>query len=217
VETLAATYQSRPAVRDTGSVVEVVTGQRAVNQRLLHLQRGARNTIGYLATPLDGVDLPRGVSCRAIYDRYAIEHPGAIATVERLINTGQSVRVLPGLPLRLYLADNNIAAIPLRSSTVDSMLVVYPSALLGALVALFDGLWRRALPLHSTPAGRTAASSQRLITLLLSGLTDEAIARQLGLSHRTVQRHVANLMTELGAHTRFQAGVQAALRESRPR
>jgi DNA-binding NarL/FixJ family response regulator len=125
--------------------------------------------------------------------------------------------VLPGLPLRLYLADNNIAAIPLRSSTVDSMLVVYPSALLGALVALFDGLWRRALPLHSTPAGRTAASSQRLITLLLSGLTDEAIARQLGLSHRTVQRHVANLMTELGAHTRFQAGVQAALRESRPR
>jgi DNA-binding CsgD family transcriptional regulator len=217
VETLAASYQIRPSVRDTASVVEAVTGRRAVRQRLLQLQRGARQCIGYLATPFDGIDqaLQRGVACRAIYDRSAIEHPGAIATVERLINAGQQARVLPGLPLRLYLVDNNLAAVLL--DPVDSMLLVHPSALLDSLVALFEGLWRRALPLHSAPVGRTAASSQRLITLLLSGLTDEAIARQLGLSHRTVQRHVANLMTELGAHTRFQAGVRAALRASRSR
>ena len=49
------------------------------------------------------------------------------------------------------------------------------------------------------------------MTLLLSGLTDEAIARQLALGYRTVQRHIAALMTKLGAHTRFQAGVRAAL------
>jgi len=49
----------------------------------------------------------------------------------------------------------------------------------------------------------------------LSGLTDEAIARQLGLSHRTVQRRVAAFMADLGAHTRFQAGVKAALQQRR--
>ena len=34
--------------------------------------------------------------------------------------------------------------------------------------------------------------------------------------HRTVQRRVATLMAELGAHTRFQAGVRAALLVTRP-
>jgi DNA-binding NarL/FixJ family response regulator len=62
---------------------------------------------------------------------------------------------------------------------------------------------------------RQQQDQQRLITLLLSGLTDEAIARQLGTSHRTIQRRVAALMSELGAHTRFQVGVQAALNRRR--
>jgi hypothetical protein len=50
---------------------------------------------------------------------------------------------------------------------------------------------------------------------LLSGFTDEAIARQLGTSHRTVQRRVAALMADLGAQTRFQVGVRAAVGERR--
>ncbi|MFF4189615.1 IS5 family transposase [Nonomuraea sp. NPDC001831] len=51
---------------------------------------------------------------------------------------------------------------------------------------------------------------KRLIALLLTGLTDEAIARQLGIGYRTAQRRIDELMARLGAHTRFQAGVQAA-------
>ena len=51
-----------------------------------------------------------------------------------------------------------------------------------------------------------------LLGLLAAGLTDEAIGRQLGWHPRTVQRHVRRLMTELGAQTRFQAGLQAARR-----
>ena len=46
------------------------------------------------------------------------------------------------------------------------------------------------------------------LRLLAVGLTDRAVARQLNLSQRTVQRHVATLMTRLGARTRLQAGVQ---------
>lgn len=40
----------------------------------------------------------------------------------------------------------------------------------------------------------------------------ETIARQLGDGQHTQHRHIASLLTELVAHTRFQAGVQAALR-----
>ncbi|HZE50859.1 MAG TPA: helix-turn-helix transcriptional regulator, partial [Jatrophihabitantaceae bacterium] len=99
-----------------------------------------------------------------------------------------------------------------------SAVIVHAPALLAALSTLFEGLWERALPMHmpATPvqAGRRASVDEhRLITLLLSGLTDEAIARQLALGYRTVQRHIAGLMSKLGAHTRFQAGVQAALKQ----
>jgi hypothetical protein len=164
--------------------------------------------------------LGRDVTCRVVYHRTAIDHPGALATVERLIEAGQVARVLPDLPLSLYLADDQLAVVPLRGEPVAAI-VIHQSALLVALNALFEGLWQRALPLNGAGTasnGKLAgADQQRLITLLLSGLTDEAIARQLGTSHRTIQRRVAALMTGLGAHTRFQVGVQAALNRSRAR
>jgi hypothetical protein len=217
--TLDAAYQARPTTRDTSTVVEVVTGQRAVRQRLIQINRSARTHIAILTKPPHTADpdadrgpLDRGVTCRAIYDRAAIEHPGALSTVEQLIHCGQQARVLPDLPVNLYLADDKIAAVPLQrnQSATDAIIVIHPSGLLDALTKLFETLWQRALPLHPPPT-TSDPEPQRLITLLLSGLTDEAIAHQLGLSHRTVQRRVAKLMADLGAHTRFQAGVQAAL------
>jgi adenosylmethionine-8-amino-7-oxononanoate aminotransferase len=48
--------------------------------------------------------------------------------------------------------------------------------------------------------------------LLDTGLTDEAAARQLGVSVRTVRRQMAALMGKLGASSRFQAGHKAAER-----
>ena len=51
-----------------------------------------------------------------------------------------------------------------------------------------------------------------LLRQLAAGAKDEQIARTLGLSLRTVRRRVADLMIELGADTRFQAGVEAARR-----
>jgi Homeodomain-like domain-containing protein len=225
---LDAAFQARPAEHSASTVIEVVTGQRAIRQRLRQLQRSARTHIGCLAKPPyfdnDGTTdaalemLGRGLVCRTVYARAAIEHPGALATVERLTRAGQESRVLPDVPLSLYLSDDKLAVLPLRRHlpTAEAAVIVHPSALLDALVKLFEGMWQRALPLH--PPGeeqRTGVDQQRLITLLLSGLTDEAIARQLGLSHRTVQRRVATFMADLGAHTRFQAGVKAALQQRR--
>ena len=90
----------------------------------------------------------------------------------------------------------------------DAALVVHPSELLRALGLLFEGLWERA-----GPAGRPAVRGQdRLVELLLSGQTDEAIGRALGVSPRTTQRYIAAMMAADGARTRFQAGVQVALR-----
>ncbi|WP_328951581.1 hypothetical protein OG345_03735 [Streptomyces sp. NBC_01220] len=42
------------------------------------------------------------------------------------------------------------------------------------------------------------------------GLTEAAVARQLRMGHRTVQRRLQALMDEVGAATRFQLGWHAA-------
>ncbi|WP_244925358.1 LuxR C-terminal-related transcriptional regulator [Georgenia faecalis] len=48
--------------------------------------------------------------------------------------------------------------------------------------------------------------------MLASGAKDETIARELGLSERTLRRRSSALLARLGAANRFQAGVQAARR-----
>ena len=52
----------------------------------------------------------------------------------------------------------------------------------------------------------------RILSLLSDGHSDSTIARESGISVRTVERRVRSLMDRLGAKTRFQAGVQAARR-----
>jgi DNA-binding NarL/FixJ family response regulator len=52
----------------------------------------------------------------------------------------------------------------------------------------------------------------RILSLLSDGRSDSTIARESGISLRTVERRVRSLMDRLGAKTRFQAGVQAARR-----
>lgn len=63
---------------------------------------------------------------------------------------------------------------------------------------------------ESEPAGALTEDERRILSLLAVGLSDEAIARQLGIGLRTVQRRVQALLVRLGAGSRFQAGVLAA-------
>lgn len=53
---------------------------------------------------------------------------------------------------------------------------------------------------------------RRLLVLLGAGLTDASIARELGVSERTVNRRIIALQDALAARSRFQLGVQAARR-----
>lgn len=63
----------------------------------------------------------------------------------------------------------------------------------------------------ASPAQMDELSSldRELLRLLAEGWQDQAIARQLQVSVRTVARRTAHLMDRLGARTRFQAAVLA--------
>jgi sugar-specific transcriptional regulator TrmB len=228
---LADRHRGRPGTTDVESVAEVVSGRGAVRQQLVQIVRTARQELCWLNKllgddALSAIDpdlLRAGVRARTICEPGSVEHA---ADVSRRWPGAEQVRILPALPMRLCLADHRYAMLPLQTdpSAIEAAVVIHESALLDALVTLFDGLWQRALPLpgpsmpHATaaPHRNSEIDEQRLLTLLLSGLTDTAIARQLGAAHRTVQRHVASLMRDLGAHSRFQIGIQAAIRDRSP-
>lgn len=223
---LADTYHER-SLSPGRTVVELVTGRAALRQRVAAVQCAAHkelrclnrppylNSGGTAATELESVSA--GVAIRAIYDRSAVEQPGTLARIEQLTGDGGQARVLPSVPLKLFLADDRLALLALQPqpaatvAEIEAALVIYPSGLLEALHTLFEGLWHRALPMSPT-AQPVEPEQQLLIALLLSGLTDRAIARQLGIGYRTAQRRIAVLMHSLGATTRFQAGVKGAIR-----
>jgi DNA-binding NarL/FixJ family response regulator len=48
----------------------------------------------------------------------------------------------------------------------------------------------------------------QVLRLITQGRTDKQIARELGLSHRTVEMHVARSMAALGCHTRAEAAAR---------
>ena len=75
-------------------------------------------------------------------------------------------------------------------------------------MALFDSEWTRAAAVAGTPA--LDALDARIVSLLMTGLTDEAVATHLGTSLRTVQRRVRQLMERTGGRTRMQLGFHVA-------
>jgi AraC-like DNA-binding protein len=79
---------------------------------------------------------------------------------------------------------------------------------LGELAAI--GLMAVPITSGTETSGARALETKRLLTYLSAGLTDESIAREFGVSERTIARRISRLQETLGAQTRFQLGVQAS-------
>lgn len=159
--------------------------------------------------------LQRGVTHRILYEQAAVDMPGRAAEILAGVQAGELARVAPTLPLRSIIVDRRIAFLPARRGGLlnDPMMVVHPGSLLDAIVGSFESIWQQAIPVDpSTSAGLPDDDGRAMVRLLAAGLTDEAIAHQLGTSIRTVQRRIAELASALGGRTRFQIGVQAVRR-----
>ncbi|HEV2450834.1 MAG TPA: helix-turn-helix domain-containing protein [Streptosporangiaceae bacterium] len=217
-------------------VVEVVSTRDATLQRWEQLQRSAQREVRSFDRPpyanevaapnqVERERLAAGISFRAVYARAGLDLPGRLDAMRAMVAAGEQARVTADLPVKMFLADNAIGLIPLerrdRADAADSALVIHSSSLLDTLSALFEAIWATSVPVkfgddgtaETKSSGEEPGEGQRtLLGLLAVGLTDEAIGRQLGWHPRTVQRHVRRLMSELGAQTRFQAGLQAVRR-----
>ncbi|MDX6249237.1 MAG: hypothetical protein QOF10_2597 [Kribbellaceae bacterium] len=216
VSELRAQEQHRPE-----NLVEVIVGQEAIAARFAQLLNGTQEQLLVLDRPPYAAEIEQsdttvrgllreGVVVRGIYSPDSLDVPGGIDEAYSAADAGESSRVHPQVPMKLAVFDRKAALLPLSvDQLVDSALVVHPCALLDALVEMFWLLWDQAVPVVTASMDPLEA---RLMTLLAAGFKDDAIARQLALSSRTVGRRVAELMDTLGARTRFQAGVHAQRR-----
>ncbi|MFG1817270.1 hypothetical protein ACGFIF_26180 [Kribbella sp. NPDC049174] len=191
IDQLSESYRNHTGA-PTATLLELVSGTAAVQQRIVQVQQAARTELRRLVKAPYGAPPPHRADCRTVYESAVLDASG-----------NEAARMLPSVPIHLYLADDRLALVLLAPG---SAVILQPCGLFDAYAELFERLWERALPVEST-------DYETLVALLLAGLTDQAIARQLGVSARTAQRKIAALMQELGARTRFQAGAQAAIRE----
>jgi DNA-binding NarL/FixJ family response regulator len=209
--------------------VEVVEGKAAARELFRVLQAGARTEVRGLergpylhdAPPapeevqLDG--MRRGLRYRGVYDGSVLHDEALLSAVRAAVAGGEQARVFADVPMKLLLSDvdRGLVMLPRPDGREADALLVYPSKLLDVLAELFEVFWRLGAPIHPASTPDQAGSppdTQRLLVLLTAGLTDEAIARDLGVSERTVHRRVSRLQELLGARTRFQLGVQASRR-----
>jgi DNA-binding NarL/FixJ family response regulator len=135
------------------------------------------------------------------------------------------VRVAKALPMKLVLADAELGLVPLAVAPdgEPGAVLLHRNGLLAALEALFESAWQQAYPLDLSIGGGNGEArvvelepegptelDRRILALLISGLTDQAVATQLNLSLRTLQRRLRYLMDLAGVDTRMQLGWRAA-------
>ncbi|MFD7746844.1 helix-turn-helix domain-containing protein [Streptomyces sp. NPDC059698] len=216
---------SQPAVHD---LVEVVTGASAVSQRFHQLQLGAASEVCALVTGTPAVvtgmeneseerAASRGVSYRVVVEREVLSTPYGIMEVSAALSRDEQCRVVGRVPTKLVVADGSLAMVPLTGRGAEpAALVVHASGLLESLMGLFESVWRDAMPLRLGEGGGVREDGAgpdptdlEILSLLLAGLTDASVAKQLDLGLRTVQRRVKGLMELTGVSTRLQLGWHA--------
>lgn len=118
------------------------------------------------------------------------------------------LRVDPLISERFLMIDGLVA----MTGHTSRMAMVRTPALVTLLGELFERVWSQAAPRRREREPLSSLTDQERTVLRMSaeGLTDEVIARHLGLTSRTVRRHMATAMERVGAQSRFQAGVRIA-------
>lgn len=158
--------------------------------------------------------LDRGVALRAVY------HPGfdsdRLSELALFAAKGEKSRTAP-VPMKVVLVDSQVALIPsMRSYSPGHELrasITRHPMLVEALQWLFESVWDTSVPIVTSGYSESDPRRKMLISLLMTGATDNAIATQLGVNVRSVRRWISELMDELGVATRLQLGAALVRRE----
>jgi len=235
VDVLAEEYRDGRS-RRPGEHVDAVAGDAA--RHAARLVATATVEVCTLVTntthvrPASGARPRPGVVERAVYPRSALACEDERCEIDASMHRGVQIRVVDRPAFAMLAVDRSLMVVAMAAApappaasadraTTGGALLVHTGGLLDSLLAVFDRTWSIAQPLRSTPNGLACGDPSvtvpcpddlRLLTLLLDGLTDEAIATKLDLGTRTVQRRVRELIEATGVRTRLQLIWQATVR-----
>ena len=234
---LAEAYRSAGADSSARDLVEVLVGAQAVRHRFEQIQMSANSELHVMSETTHEVvasgesvaeeqAVSRGVRYHVIIERAMLDFPGAFEGLTSHMKHQQLVRVIERVPTKLAIADRSAALVPLSDGTnpdggEPAAMFVRAPGLIRLLIGLYESVWERAVPVRlvepggielDEPATEPTGLDLRILSLLMVGATDAAIAKQLGLGLRTVQRRVAHMMDLAKVSTRLQLGWQACRR-----
>lgn len=163
----------------------------------------------------DADAVTRGVRVRVMHAQSQLAQPALRDHVQGMLEVGVEVRTMPFVPVRLIMLDRELAVVEVMpGDLMAGAMLIEGRGLVASYAALFDYCWMTASEPGDVPRaadGEELTDQQRaVLRLLATGAKDDAIARALGVSTRTVTRVVGELTALLGADSRFQAGVRAA-------
>jgi DNA-binding CsgD family transcriptional regulator len=215
----------------TSAGAELLVGLDATRDRVEELAGAALTEIlAVCANPLPAkiakaklhtlfAALDRGVAVRCLYLESQIKnHPDTRAGAQAAVERGAQIRSAPILPPQMMIFDGSTAVVSLDPDSLGAgVMMVRGAGVLVALTHLFEQTWADAAPLGGAVPAPAAAmedglgdTDRAVLRLLADGLTDETVARRLGVSLRTVRRLMARLMKQLDTNSRFAAGVRVA-------
>ncbi|TCK22303.1 helix-turn-helix transcriptional regulator [Pseudonocardia endophytica] len=158
--------------------------------------------------------LERGITVQILCRHRNRADMVARTTMKRLLEAGAIVRTACRVPREAVVFDRSQAVLLGTGSDEDPTAArVAEQELVEFLLDMFEHLWDLALPLTRVDCGYSDVTGdlhRTIASLMAKGITDEVVARRLGISVRTCRRHIAELMSTLGAVSRFQAGLYAA-------
>jgi DNA-binding CsgD family transcriptional regulator len=158
------------------------------------------------STQLAELVLRRGGRLRLVLQADVADVP-EVAEYAAWLGTHKVVpRVLDHVPVRALTIDRSIGMV----FDGPTHRMMYTRTAVRSLCRFAELLWDRANPVPEAVASLPTRRAERILRLLAEGLTDEAVARKIGVSVRTVRNDIASTMSDMAAHSRFQAGVHAA-------
>jgi DNA-binding CsgD family transcriptional regulator/sugar-specific transcriptional regulator TrmB len=224
---------SAPAARRETVEAEFFDDRARLRERIEDLDALCQDQVLGMRTSFPGRDvlesgleadlrmLERGVELRLLVSARALRRTGVAHYLSALMDHGAQVRVASTVPLHLNVVDRTVTvmAVGTVEGRDDSSgdVILHSPRLADCFARVFDHHWGVGRPAATDvrPHGSGAAPEdyspreREVLALLAAGAKDEAIARRLGCSERTLRRLLTALVAKLGADSRFAAGVQA--------
>ncbi|MFI8255927.1 LuxR C-terminal-related transcriptional regulator [Streptomyces filamentosus] len=228
LETLAGPFLRAGMEPGSEVEVEIVEDRARIRRELADLTDAVRSSVHSMLTgsvrreemprelERDRERTARGVRVQAMYSHRVGQVPEMAQHLAERAALGVEVRLSAVVPMNMVLADENFALLPTDPHDPGSAAILARGpGLVRSYRALYDYCWYAATPYgHFDPGGHggdgLTEQQRAALRMLASGIKDEQVARNLGVSLRTVSRLISELMQELDAASRFEAGVKAA-------